>query len=145
MGKVYDDVEVIGVVQPADATRAVASYATISGATITAPAIGADPTQTDALEYLEVTYGARLSKATGGTGTLGISVGGAAPAAYTERVVSQAVAAGAQGVGGTFLIARTTGAAVVVALQAKSSDTDILTIDDPYLSVKRIRTPGGIG
>jgi len=142
--RVVDDQQVLGTTtQGATAyTNATTAYTDLPGAIAVPAFVDADPTRADSLTYYEVTYQATLSKATGGSATLGLFVNGAV-LADSEEVVTQA--GGARMVTNTILVPLTNNAAQTVKLQAKSSDTSILTVTKARLTVKRYRMPGGPG
>lgn len=143
MGKAVDDFEIVGhsVAALAPDTAATTAYEDVAGSAVVVAAATEDPTQVASYGMLEVNYSAILSKATGGDGTLGLYINGAILPDH-ETVV--AFAQGAVRVTGHALVPRTSAAAQTVKLQAKSSDTNVLTISKPTISVKRLRMPGGV-
>ena len=143
MGKVTDDIEVIGrsAADLANSTNATTAYTDVTGAAVAVDAATEDPTQVSSYGMIRATFSAIVSKATAGNAILGLNINGAV-VADTETTVASTQ--GAQRVSGSFLIARSSLAAQTVKLQVKSSDANVATVTDAYLDVERYRVPGGV-
>lgn len=123
----------------ADFTYALTPYADVTGAWATVPAQQEDPQVDSSAGYLKVTVNGVLSKATGGSATIGVFVNGAV-LADTERTVTSAQ--GAIPFSQVFYIRRANAAAQIVKLQVKCSDTNTATVSKASVAVERIRVPG---
>lgn len=143
MGKVVDDIEVIGrsAADLANTTNATTAYVDVTGAAVAVEAATEDPTQSATKGYLRASFSAIVSKATGGNAILGLNVNGAV-VPDTETTIASTQ--GAVRVTMSYLIARASAAAQTVKLQVKSSDTSIATVTDAYIDVERYRIPGDV-